>query len=727
MKFFGLRHAVPAIIGIALLSSCSGNSHSSGMLPGTPVSGHAVSGIPLPPSGAALAALHPAQLTLSPMVSQIALPSISAAMRGGPSGVSPNSSNPGDAEVVGTVIYGGGPYTGMYTENTAYSADEFPLSYPVGATGSQELFSVLTRPPQGGCYSPSTVALNTGTQAYMFFVVFDYCGASPTAALAAQIDANFKKYYVAPNSDDLPVYKTLVFTTDATAGPTSRWYLLLWNYVTAQYDVALQRTGQSTTTFGYSVWESLYRPGLCSNGLAPSASDNMTLLNSSTHTYDTVAPTMTGTTSVTIPSGTLACFNTDITGMWTNAFYPDPYFIGIPETNFWMVRSRNMRDSSCTQSGVIRGYYPCDLQNAYKLPVANGSGKTIAIVDAFNDPNAEADMAVYRTQFGLPACTTANLCFKKVNQQGLAAPLPANDAGWAGEISLDLDMASATCPKCKIILVEASSATSANLGISVDEAVTLGANVVSNSYGTNGPEQDDTAFDVHYNHPGVAVVASSGDSGFGAQYPAASQYVIAAGGTSLFTAGNARGALELAWNGAGSGCSMFEVKPAWQTDSGCTMRMIADVSAVADPYTGVAVYQTYGGSGWTIYGGTSVASPVIAGSIALATPTHNYAQDLYLNPSQFFDITDGNNDNGTCFGAPLYYCNAGVAYDGPTGLGTPNGITGFNALPQGSPQSLTSAGPIRDVRSSLQHGHTQRACADVARGYMRCDAIRLVL
>ena len=266
------------------------------------------------------------------------------------------------------------------------------------------------------------------------------------------------------------------------------------------------------------------------------------------------------------------------------------------------------------------GYGPADLSSAYALPANGGAGQTVAIVDAFDDPNAEADLATYRAQFGLPACTTANGCFRKVDQRG-GTNYPPPNAGWAGEISLDVDMVSAVAPAAHILLVEADDNGNDNLGAAVDEAVALGAKYVSNSYGTGytsapGSGEDPsevTDGDPHYNHPGVAVVASTGDDDFGVSYPAASQYVTAVGGTTLVPDSSARGWSESVWNnsfgGPGSGCSLYEAKPAWQTDSGCDMRTEADVSADADPLTGVAVYDTYQDSGWGVFGGTSASSP----------------------------------------------------------------------------------------------------------------------
>lgn len=321
------------------------------------------------------------------------------------------------------------------------------------------------------------------------------------------------------------------------------------------------------------------------------------------------------------------------------------------------------------------GYGPADLQSAYKLPSATaGSGKTIAIVDAFDDPNAESDLGVYRAQYGLPACTTTNGCFKKVNQTGVQGSYPHTDAGWSQEISLDVDMASAVCPNCKILLVEAKTSAFANLSTAVDTAARLGASTISNSYG--GSEYaGEVADQGHYNHPGIAVTVSSGDSGYGVEFPAASQYVTAVGGTALTRASTTtRGWAESAWSGAGSGCSAYVAKPSWQTDTGCARRTVADVSAVADPNTGVAVYDSLRGSaGWMIFGGTSVAAPVIAGVYALAGNPVASGSFPYANSSSLFDVTSGS--NGTC--SVAYLCTAGTGFDGPTGLGTPNGVGAF--------------------------------------------------
>ncbi|MCI3271987.1 S53 family peptidase [Streptomyces cylindrosporus] len=334
------------------------------------------------------------------------------------------------------------------------------------------------------------------------------------------------------------------------------------------------------------------------------------------------------------------------------------------------------------------GYGPSDIQSAYGLAdaaSANGSGETVAIVDAYDDPNAEEDLATYRDYYGLSACTTDNGCFSKVSQTGSTTSLPSADSGWAGEISLDLDMVSATCPNCNILLVEAKSASDANLGTAVNEAVKLGAKFVSNSYGGSESSSDTTYDTSYYKHAGVAITASAGDEGYGAEYPAASRYVTAVGGTKLSTSSNSRGWTESVWKtssteGTGSGCSSYDAKPSWQTDTGCTKRMIADVSAVADPATGVSVYDSYGsdGTGWNTYGGTSASSPIIASVYALAgTPgSSDYPAQYPYNAagtSALNDVTSGN--NGSC--STAYFCTAESGYDGPTGWGTPEGLDAF--------------------------------------------------
>ena len=322
------------------------------------------------------------------------------------------------------------------------------------------------------------------------------------------------------------------------------------------------------------------------------------------------------------------------------------------------------------------GLSPANLRSAYSLTATGSASQTIAIVDAFDDPNAEADLAVYRSQFGLPACTTANGCFRKVDQNGGTA-YPRKDAGWSLEISLDLDMASAICPDCHILLVEATTNSFANLGAAENRAATMGASVISNSWG--GSDASDSTYGSYFNHPGIAITVSSGDNGYGVEFPASSHYVTAVGGTTLTSGGGTRGWTETAWSGAGSGCSTLNAALSGQATAGtgCSKRAVADVSAVADPNTGVSVYDTVlyqGRSGWWVVGGTSASAPIIAGVYALAgneaSIDNNYP---YAHASSFFDVTSGS--NGTC--STTQWCNARTGWDGPTGLGTPNGTSGF--------------------------------------------------
>jgi subtilase family serine protease len=333
-----------------------------------------------------------------------------------------------------------------------------------------------------------------------------------------------------------------------------------------------------------------------------------------------------------------------------------------------------MNDSGQVMAAVTpSGFSPSDLRSAYKITGTGASSTIIAIVDAFGYPNAERDLGTYRTQFGLPACTTANGCFKKVNQRGVQGSYPATNTGWSQETALDLDMASAMCPGCSLLLVEGDSATFQNLATAVNTAAAMGAHAISNSYG--GGESGSSTFEPFYNYAGIAVTVSSGDSGFGVEFPASSPHVTAVGGTSLVRSSNSRGWSETAWSGAGSGCSTIYAKPTWQTDTGCARRTVADVSAVADPNTGVAVFGPANSrsSAWLVFGGTSVAAPLIAGIYGVNGTAVNHGNDPYRHLSSLNDVTSGS--NGSCGGT--YLCTAVVGYDGPTGLGTPNGIAAF--------------------------------------------------
>ena len=341
------------------------------------------------------------------------------------------------------------------------------------------------------------------------------------------------------------------------------------------------------------------------------------------------------------------------------------------------------KDGKVVTTSTPAGYGPADLRSAYSLPSTTaGARPTVAIVDAYDDPNAVADVSVYRNQYGLGKCVSVSVTgctfsngatIKKWSQAGTTS-YPRSSGSWAQEISLDLDMVSAVCPACNILLVEANTASMTDLGTAVNTAVTKGASVVSNSYG-GGESSRDTSYDTTYfNHPGVVITVSSGDSGYGVQYPAASQYVTAVGGTSLKNNGSSWS--EAAWSGAGSGCSSYDPKPAWQTaTTQCSNRAVADVSAVADPNTGVAVYDSlrYGGaSGWLVFGGTSVASPLVASVYAL-NGKGGGAEVAWTATGGLNDITSGS--NGNC--PTSVWCTAGVGWDGPTGLGTPKGTGAF--------------------------------------------------
>jgi subtilase family serine protease len=340
------------------------------------------------------------------------------------------------------------------------------------------------------------------------------------------------------------------------------------------------------------------------------------------------------------------------------------------------------------------GYGPSDIQSAYGITGLSSGGRTVAIVDAYDNPKAASDLNKFRSTYGLPACTTANGCFKKLNQSGRSTPLPAGDPGWGTEISLDLDAVSSACPDCHILLVESNSASTASLMAAEDIASRrAGVVSVSNSWG-GGEDSSILTDDTHFDRPHVAITASTGDNGYGVSWPASSQYVTAVGGTTLKTASIARGWSETAWSGAGSGCSAYETKPPWQHDTGCAKRTVGDVSADANPSSGLGVYDTYnncgtsstcdieieeglipGLDGWAQVGGTSLSSPLIASVYALAgnTATTHFGRYPYTQRPSLWDVKSGS--NGSCGGS--YLCTAGNGYDGPTGLGTPDGITAF--------------------------------------------------
>jgi len=353
---------------------------------------------------------------------------------------------------------------------------------------------------------------------------------------------------------------------------------------------------------------------------------------------------------------------------------------GIARCNAEVVTESDGKTMAASSTYRI-GLTPADLQSAYGLPSATaGTNQTIAIIDASDNPNVEGDLNAYRSQFNLPSCpgpSVGGTCFRKVNQDGNTGPLPAPSRGWAEEIDIDLQMASAVCPNCNLILVEANSSSFDDLVVAIDTAVALGANEISNSY-VSREFSTEASYESHFNHPGVAITASSGDHGYRVEFPASSQYVTAVGGTTLNRSSTPRGWTETTWHDSGGGCSKYIAKPAWQTDTGCPNRTVADVAAVANPSSGVAIYDSYGATrsgNWLIVGGTSVSAPIIAGVYALAGNVSSTVSGSfpYSNTSSLNDVTTGL--NGRC--RIRYLCTAGVGYDGPTGLGTPNGPGAF--------------------------------------------------
>jgi subtilase family serine protease len=336
-------------------------------------------------------------------------------------------------------------------------------------------------------------------------------------------------------------------------------------------------------------------------------------------------------------------------------------------------------------NGLVSGYGPDQFHTAYNVPTTVSGNHTIAIVDAFSNPNVVADLATYNAQFGLPPFPTCvdlddTSCLLIVNQNAKKSPLPIGDTGWGLEIALDVQTAHQMCQNCRIILVETVNNSFKSIARGVEAAAHLGADAISNSYG-------DFGLDCHnqpaYDHPNIAVTVSSGDSGFGVSCPSNMSTVVSVGGTNLQINANNTWKSETLWGGTGSACSGAVPAQPWQQATsnwaaiGCSDgRGATDVSADADPSTGAAVYDSYGFSGWIQVGGTSLSSPLIAGIYALAGNASDWAypaQSVYDSPASLHDITVGL--NGSC--SQTLQCHAGTGYDLPTGIGTPNGLTGF--------------------------------------------------
>ncbi len=396
--------------------------------------------------------------------------------------------------------------------------------------------------------------------------------------------------------------------------------------------------------------------------------------------------------------------------------------------------AREFRVGAAGTLGPAGGLTPGDFASAYHLKTTGGAGQTVAIVDAYNDPNIASDLATFDTQYGLASCTTSNGCLSVVNETG-GSTLPESDPGWAVEESLDVETVHSICQGCKIILVEATTNTNTDLGAAVNEAVALGANEVTNSYGE--PEAGTSAaFESAFNHPKVVITASAGDDGYydfdalaavnQPSIPAAYNTVVSVGGTSLNLNQTGGRQSETVWNdngpkdyyqrytgssfgASGGGCSTLFSARKWQTSlgnwgsTGCgTKRLSNDVSADADYLTGIDVYDSYDEGGWFTVGGTSLSSPLIASAWALAGGAHGVsypALTLYGHRSQAYDVMTGG--NGWCDGQGASECgnpnlttaglldcdyiSAGTVapgdracdalsgYDGPTGIGTPSG------------------------------------------------------
>jgi hypothetical protein len=424
-----------------------------------------------------------------------------------------------------------------------------------------------------------------------------------------------------------------------------------------------------------------------------------------------------------------------------------------------MVTSRPVKDGKAAEGAD--GLTPLDLHTAYNLPTEASTPQTIALVDAFDDPNAESDLNVYSREFGLPACTTENGCFRKLNQRGESASgaLPRVEPEWDVEISLDIETAHAICPNCKILLVEAASAENSDLEIAENEAVAAGANEISNSWG--GGEPGAGASTEAFHHPGVVITVAAGDDGYdnwltepgeealgsAAGYPASLPDVVAVGGTRLTLNRERHWSGETVWNdgstvnighgAGGSGCSEQFTAPPWQRELpdwsavGCgEKRAVADVSADADPYSGLAVYDSVPVEeegeeftpGWVAIGGTSLASPLIASTFALAGGSHGVdyaASTLYAHrgTAALHEVTGGSNgvctkefndDTGesgctsseeakSCDGELI--CTAKTGYNGPAGVGTPDGIAAFEPP---KPPTVTAVSP--DHGSTVGNG-----------------------
>jgi hypothetical protein len=417
--------------------------------------------------------------------------------------------------------------------------------------------------------------------------------------------------------------------------------------------------------------------------------------------------------------GQVGCLSERLTsGYWT------PSRLGAQASQDRALLSQDASPAVNNASPITGSYSPATIEEAYGLPkdTSAAPGQLIAIVDAYSDPDIASDLATYSSEWGLPACTTTSGCLTIVSETGSTTSLPSPEGGWASEESLDVETAHGICPQCHLALVEASSTSFKDVETAVAEAHALGATEISNSYG--GAESPALASDTGYDYPGTAVVAAAGDYGYDSwmlgpgrdgtpDYPASSPDVVAVGGTSLAEAGGAWGST--VWDSlphsdlaeTGGGCSTVFTAPAWQRETaawpltGCgSARLDSDVSADGDPYTGLAIYDSYpdgsgGPTGWTVLGGTSAATPIVAAEFALAGGAQGVAypaQTLYSHlgdASDLYDVAQGTNDDTSGFCAATPACTAAAGYDGPSGVGSPLGLGAFSpsATSQEAPSS----------------------------------------
>ena len=359
----------------------------------------------------------------------------------------------------------------------------------------------------------------------------------------------------------------------------------------------------------------------------------------------------------------------------------------LPAGQSWKPRCS---DHSCKSSVLVdasgaivatalpAGIGATDIQKAYNVDVTLGSGQTVAVVDAYGYTDIESDLAVYRSTYGLPPCTIASGCLTVVNDNGETTPLPAegSDAdaqGWIGETAFDVDMVSAGCPMCKIVVVEAGAPGNAGLDIGQTAAVKLKVGTISDSWG--GPEDPTSPGEEgSFNNAGIGTFVSSGDDGYNnggslPQYPSTSAFVISVGGTTMTVdTTQARGWGEVAWTDGGSSCSTIIAKPSYQpSQAACAMRAASDLSAAADGGSqGIANYVAKQ-NGWSQADGTSAASPITAAVFAGAGHGDAVPAFIYKHPDAFNDVVMG--INGGC---ASNLCDAGAGWDGPTGVGTPD-------------------------------------------------------